>query len=134
MIGIVRKDARKQTVNKWIEWANRKRSMLKKRLNTGKQEMETTVTATDILDMLKSQNYKCALTQIDLSPKNAAVDHKLPVCKGGTNHIDNLQILHKDVNRAKGSLTMSEFIKMCRAVATNTADHVVCDDAILDSV
>jgi hypothetical protein len=36
---------------------------------------------------------------------------------GGEHVIENTQVLHKDVNRAKGSLTSDEFIGLCREVA-----------------
>jgi hypothetical protein len=30
--------------------------------------------------------------------------------------IENTQVLHKDVNRAKGSMTSDEFLAMCREI------------------
>lgn len=58
------------------------------------------------------------MTGRDLTPETAAVDHVLPVTKGGTSHISNLEVLHCDVNIAKGTLTRDEFIALCREVVS----------------
>jgi 5-methylcytosine-specific restriction endonuclease McrA len=70
----------------------------------------------DILDILKSQGYRCALTGRRLTPATAALDHIHAISRGGTHQTGNIQILHKDVNRAKATLTNEEFIDMCREV------------------
>lgn len=36
--------------------------------------------------------------------------------------MSNVQILHKDVNRAKGTLTNDQFIKLCTAVRNHAAN------------
>lgn len=70
----------------------------------------------DVLDLLESQAYCCALTGWELTPHTASLDHRLPVSRGGEHTVANAQVLHEDVNRAKGTLTNEEFIKLCRAV------------------
>lgn len=76
------------------------------------------VSTANVLQLLRHQEYRCALTGRKLTPSTAALDHIVPVKRGGEHTIDNSQILHKDVNRAKGSLTAEEFIGLCREVAT----------------
>lgn len=66
--------------------------------------------------MLEAQDYKCALTGRDLSPDSASVDHIIPLSCGGTNTIDNVHIVHSVVNQAKGTMTVDEFVAMCREV------------------
>jgi hypothetical protein len=39
-----------------------------------------------------------------------------PRANGGTHVLENVQWLHKDVNRAKGTLSQVEFITLCRRV------------------
>ncbi len=64
-----------------------------------------------------TQNYKCALTGRELTPDKAALDHCVPVSRGGSlTDADNLQVLHVEVNAAKGALTNAEFIALCREV------------------
>ena len=56
------------------------------------------------------------MTGRELVPAVASVDHMEPIARGGSNAIDNVCILHSDVNRAKGTQTIGEFIQMCREV------------------
>ncbi|TWT44989.1 hypothetical protein RAS1_14090 [Phycisphaerae bacterium RAS1] len=70
----------------------------------------------DLLDLLHAHRYRCALSGRVLEPANAAMDHVLPVSRGGRHSIENIQLLEKAVNRAKGTMTNEEFIAMCREV------------------
>jgi len=75
-----------------------------------------TVTVQEVHDLLVRQDFRCALTGEPLDPADASMDHILAVSRGGPHTIENAQILRKDVNRAKGTLTNEEFISLCRAV------------------
>lgn len=75
------------------------------------------VSTDNILRLLEHQHYRCALTGRVLTPGTASIDHIMPIRLGGEHCIENTQVLHKDVNRAKGSLTSEEFIGLCREVA-----------------
>ena len=71
-----------------------------------------------LLALLESQGYLCALTGVRLEVETAELDHKIPVCRGGTNDLSNLQWIHKSINRAKGTMTNEEFIEACLKVAS----------------
>jgi 5-methylcytosine-specific restriction endonuclease McrA len=75
------------------------------------------VSTANVLTLLERQRFRCALTGRLLTPQTAALDHIVPIRCGGGHVIENTQVLHKDVNRAKGSLTNEEFIALCREVA-----------------
>jgi len=76
------------------------------------------VTSMQLLALVEEQSYRCALTGRKLTPPIAALDHKVPVSRGGAlKDKDNLQVLHTDVNRAKGTMTTEEFVAMCKEVA-----------------
>jgi 5-methylcytosine-specific restriction endonuclease McrA len=77
----------------------------------------------DLRILLERQCYRCALTGRQLTPDTASVDHVIPLSRGGSHSIDNLQIVHSIVNKAKGSLTQDEFIALCRDVAALTANQ-----------
>ena len=82
-----------------------------------------TVSTANVVRLLEYQNYRCALTGRQLTPQTAALDHVVPIRFGGVHAIENAQVLHKDVNRAKGSLTSDEFIQLCREVAAHTVSN-----------
>lgn len=74
----------------------------------------------EVRELIANQDYKCALTGVALDPDTAELDHVVPVTEGGDHSIGNLQVLHKTVNRMKGSMSNDEFIRWCKLVADNT--------------
>lgn len=76
----------------------------------------TPVTTGAVLGLLERQQYRCALSGRRLTPQTAALDHIVPIRNGGEHVMENAQVLDKQVNRAKGSLTTAEFIRLCRDV------------------
>lgn len=42
-------------------------------------------------------------------PLMATVDHRIPVCRGGTSDWDNLALACRDCNEFKGDMTVAEF-------------------------
>lgn len=86
------------------------------RLGRTKRPSTTSVTAHEVVRLLEDRDYRCALSGRELAPETAALDHVMPIARGGRHNIGNAQILHKDVNRAKGTLMNSQFIELCREV------------------
>jgi len=80
---------------------------------------EGEVTSSSLLELIKSQGFKCALSGLPLTPTLAALDHKVPISKGGTHELSNLWWVHKDINAAKAQTNSAEFIAMCKLVATH---------------
>lgn len=74
------------------------------------------ITYHGVYALLAQQEYRCALTGRHLVPEDASLDHVIPVSRQGPHRLENAQVLHKDVNRAKGALTNPEFIALCREV------------------
>lgn len=79
-------------------------------------QTKRSVTTTQIKQLIESQNYRCALTNRPLTPETASLDHKQPISRGGTHEVANLWVVEHFVNTAKGSLTVDEFVSMCRDV------------------
>jgi len=82
-----------------------------------KGKFSNVATARQLKEILERQEYRCALSGVKLEPQDASLDHVIPVSQGGSNSADNLQFLHKDVNRAKATMSQQDFIKMCARVA-----------------
>lgn len=74
------------------------------------------ITAKSLVELIEKQNFRCALSGVELTPDTASIDHKIPISRGGLNDISNLWILEANINRAKNTMTVEEFIQMCRDV------------------
>lgn len=79
------------------------------------------VTAKRLLEQLEKQEFRCYFTGDSLSPETASVEHLQPLSKGGQTEIGNVVWVRKEVNIAKGSLSESDFIRLCNAVADGPA-------------
>lgn len=84
----------------------------------GDSQEVTMATAAEILALVESQDFRCALSGVRLSPDVAQIDHIVPVSRGGGGEISNLQVLHKEVNRMKGTMGNLEFAEWCAKVAS----------------
>jgi 5-methylcytosine-specific restriction endonuclease McrA len=81
------------------------------------------ITVANVLRLLESQGYRCSLTGRQLTPETASLDHVIPVRCGGQHVVENAQLLHRDVNRAKTTMTTYEFVQLCREVVEH-AGHI----------
>jgi 5-methylcytosine-specific restriction endonuclease McrA len=80
----------------------------------------------DLYALLEEQNYRCALTGKVLSPEDVAIDHVVPISSGGNFSIENSQLVSKAANRAKHTMSQSDFISLCNQVADNQrASHAL---------
>lgn len=77
-----------------------------------------TVTAKMIMDLIEKQNFRCALSNRILTPETASLDHIVPISRGGDHDLSNLWVIEHLINSAKGTMTVDEFVAMCRDVAT----------------
>ncbi len=62
-------------------------------------------------NLLKEKFNKLGNKCVICGSKNITIDHIIPISKGGTNNIDNLQPLCKSCNSSKGNKNMEEFTK-----------------------
>jgi len=70
-----------------------------------------------IKDLLEKQDYKCAYTGKNLIiGENASIDHIIPRSKGGSNEIQNLQWVDKDINEMKNDFTHDEFMNTIKII------------------
>ena len=76
-------------------------------------------TASELMSLLRKQEFKCALSGRKLKPDRSQLDHIVPKSKGGSDDVDNLQWLTAKVNRMKGTMSNEEFINVCGEVWRN---------------
>jgi 5-methylcytosine-specific restriction endonuclease McrA len=78
------------------------------------------VTKVSLLQLIESQDYRCGISGVELTPETAALDHITPVSKGGEHVIENVMWVHHEINRMKGVLPIDEFVALCRKVTQYT--------------
>jgi 5-methylcytosine-specific restriction endonuclease McrA len=81
------------------------------------------VTPKQLEEKFEKQNGLCALSGISLTPSDVSADHIVPYESGGENTIENVEIVHKQINRMKGTLSRGEFILYCTLVAKNHLNY-----------
>jgi 5-methylcytosine-specific restriction endonuclease McrA len=69
------------------------------------------------MKLIEKQKYRCALSGVELTPETAVLDHIVPITDGGGDDIDNLQWVHEEVNRMKGTMDNGQFIKTVKRIA-----------------
>ena len=95
----------------------------KKAVKQGQQyEVQTapqaeTATVADLMDLLRRQSQRCALSGIRLTVDTVALDHIVPIASGGGDGVDNLQLVDTEVNTMKGTLDQDRFLELCRRVS-----------------
>ena len=83
----------------------------------------------ELWDLFVKQNRKCALTdkpitlEIKRTIQTASLDR---IDSNGDYTIDNVQWLHKDINRLKNNYTQEQFVGMCIAVANHCKNKESC--------
>ncbi len=97
----------------WLVGQRHLRATSRKRRVLGRE----TISMGELRAILKSQNYRCALTGEPLTPTNFALDHIIPLAEGGDFTAANCQLVLKLVNRAKNTMSELAFVEMCRQVA-----------------
>ncbi len=81
------------------------------------------ITSAKLLELLERQERRCALTGRALAPETASLDHIIPVSAGGAHDMSNVQILHRDVNTAKHTLSQDDFVMICREVVAHASNQ-----------
>jgi 5-methylcytosine-specific restriction endonuclease McrA len=68
-------------------------------------------TGKQIKELLEKQNYKCGICLACLHEKGYHADHVMPISKGGSNWIENIEMLCPKCNLAKRDKLPLEFAK-----------------------
>lgn len=62
-------------------------------------------------------NGKCAICGKPVKYKKLTIDHNIPLSKGGTNEMSNLQLACRECNLMKSGLNTQEFTRKVREIA-----------------
>ncbi len=83
------------------------------------------ITSIQLWGLYKRQRGICFLTGRKLEPRKhngVALDHIMPVCKGGKTEVPNLRWVCYEGNVAKGRQTDEQFMKLCLDIVGHAAD------------
>ncbi len=88
--------------------------------NAGSRNIKFDILEDEIWELLKKQNYKCALSGINIyfnhtKDKTASLD-RIDSTKGYIKN--NIQWVHKDINKMKMDFPENKFIYLCKMVST----------------
>ena len=81
-------------------------------------------TVENLMEVLKRQNFKCAITKQDFelvkgSPKLPSIDRINPKSNGGSYSLDNIQIVWHGVNAFKSNWTMGFLLECAKHIVEN---------------
>ncbi len=92
---------------KWARNNPEKRAATKSNRRAREQSSSGSHTAKDLADLYAKQHEKCAACKAKISnkpgPKRYHIDHVMPIKRGGSNDISNLQLLCATCNRKKSA-------------------------------
>lgn len=114
---------RKATVNvSWAELADRAEPMGHEAEQHGKESKpkvreKDKVTAKNLYRLLLKQEQRCAISGAELTTDNVSLDHIVPLSQGGEHTMSNVQLVHKIVNRMKGTMRHDEMLDWCRKIS-----------------
>jgi hypothetical protein len=91
------------------------------------KKREFTITIEQIYEMWIKQDKKCALSGLDISFENSNQNTHDLICTASLDRIDskkdytldNIQLVHKDINMIKKEYNQDYFINLCKLVAKN---------------
>ena len=61
--------------------------------------------------LIKRDGTVCYLCDEHILRKHMTIDHVIPLCKGGTNEMDNFRLTHSSCNSEKGNMMLDEWCK-----------------------
>ncbi len=69
--------------------------------------------------LLTKQEYRCKLTNRELTPEVTFAEHIIPLRKGGTHSEDNICLVHEILYRMKRYHSIQEIVEMSADVINN---------------
>jgi len=104
------KDKYKQSQRQWEEKNGEKRRLMASHRRAMIAKAGGTYSIEQIHEMLGVQGYVCADSHCGKSLDDGYhIDHIIPLCKGGSNYISNIQCLCQGCNTSKGGKMPSEW-------------------------
>jgi hypothetical protein len=75
------------------------------------------VTVASLFKKLDDQGHRCAISGREITVENVELDHIQARADEGLHRLDNVHLVVRDINRAKGRMDLEKFIVLCNDVA-----------------
>jgi hypothetical protein len=86
------------------------------------RNLELSISLEDINNLLIQQNHKCCLTGLPIAIGNSTIETTASLDRINSDlgyTLNNIQWIHKDVNKMKMDFNQDKFIKLCKLIANN---------------
>ena len=105
------KDRAVGVMREWVENNKEKANTNWRNRRARKRDAAGSHTAEDVKRLWEMQKGKCGCCQADLEKAGSHVDHVVPLAGGGSNGVENLQILCPSCNLKKGAKHPIDFMQ-----------------------
>jgi hypothetical protein len=122
-----KRDTKKQNNSQWkgyneipYNWFSR--YFVRKRR---KKQHSGDINIEQVYDLWIKQNKKCALSGVSIGFYDCGINHTCSIDRINSLKeytLDNIQLVHKDVNRMKNNFDQDYFIKMCKLIGSCTVE------------
>ena len=75
-----------------------------------------------LLQRITENGFKCEYSGLPLTVTNMQLDHIVPVSDGGSSRLSNVAVVHRDINKMKGSMSLERFIELCKCIVKREAE------------
>lgn len=108
-------------INMCTDWNKKFRTSCSRFRTRNKTELKNKFTYHDAIDHLGGMITKCYLTgrEIDITKDNFTLDHIVPVAKGGSCELENMEITIPEANAMKSDLMLDDFLDLCKEILEN---------------
>jgi hypothetical protein len=86
------------------------------RLRRIRADKASFISVADLNNLWDKQAGICAISGLPLDRTTCQLDHEVPVSAGGSHTLVNLRWVTRDANYAKGTLSDTELVVLCRAI------------------
>jgi hypothetical protein len=120
-----RSKKRKNTLNNnpyWGGYEEIPQSWFSKYFIRANRKRTGTITIKDVWEMYLAQDKKCALTKVPISFEKTELGYSASIDRIDSKKeydLENVQLVHKDLNLMKNRFDQDYFISMCKLVAKN---------------
>ena len=114
-------------INMCTDWNKKFRTACSRFRTRNKTGLKKKFTYHDAINHLGGTITKCYLTgrEIDITKDNFTLDHIVPVAKGGSCELENMEITIPEANAMKSDLMLDDFLNLCKEILENQGYSII---------